>query len=98
MRQWGFALGLVDVSNNGCLVFNVGLCIGLITIGLADLTQCDDRVVLDGRGVCLGMGWWFGTFPVCKKLTTASERFLMVVLAMASSIWALDSSSLSTSD
>ena len=47
---------------------------------------------------------WFNYFiglvgwGVWEKLTTASERFLIVVLAVVSSVWALDSSFLSPSD
>src|SRR5260370_1549300 len=39
INRCGLALGLVGVTVKGCLVFEVGLCVGLITIGLADLTQ-----------------------------------------------------------
>ncbi len=54
MSWCGLALGLVDVSRNGCLTLDLGLSMGLITIGLLDLTQCDGVVVLVGRGISLG--------------------------------------------
>src|SRR5260370_39477405 len=54
MSRCGLALGLVDVSGNGCLMLDLGLSMGLITIGLSDLTQCDGVVVLVGGASAWG--------------------------------------------
>ena len=94
-------MGLFGVSSNICFAV---LWVGLMMEGLADLTQCVIGVVL-GWGVgTLGAGWWELTalsgswcdmFPVQEKFTTTSDRFLMVMLAVASSVQAFESLSLS---
>src|SRR5260370_23369715 len=88
ISQCGFALGLGVVSVVGCFALDIVFRVGLITVGLSDLTQHGACVVLDWGFVWQAAGcgdsssfscWYDNAFLVQEKLTTASKRFLMVV-------------------
>jgi len=104
IRQCGLASSLGVDYTVGWEGFEVVFHIGLITAGLADLVHHNAGVALV-RGAICGLGGCgaysslscigASIFLLHEKLTTASERFLMVVWAESNSIWALVSSSLS---
>ncbi len=88
MSQCQFASSLGVVSIVSCFALDMVFWVGLITVGLSDLTHCGVCIVLDWGIVCQAVGcsgfstfscWYDNAFPVWEKLTTASERFLMVM-------------------
>ena len=103
IRCCGFALGLVSVSDSCGCDFDVMLQVGLITIGFADLTQCGSGTGSMCVLICLGVGNGVDSLASIRcdglklaqeKLTTISNKFLMVEWAMVSSAWAATSSAL----